>query len=1204
MSHSSFRLTPTFFRKPLRLLLGALFATLTPAPAAHFVVSNTSSSGTGSLSQAVLNANAQPGLDTIFFTYGSGGTANFLDDIRETINLTAPLTITDDLIVQGPGAKRVTISGNQATRVFDIQQPLDFDRALHFDGVDDSVTRALPALFSNLAANDFTFEAWVNPTSTTGRVFFAQVDGSNFATLLISGANTLLYVKISNITYTASVAIMPLNEWTHVTCRWNANQHLPEIFYNGVLQAAGNGGASSYGTNNTLTIGSRSDGQQPFSGTMDEVRIWRGHRTEEEIRTNQYRRLTGQEAGLVAYYDFDQSTPGGDNSGATTLTDRSPALNHGTLTNFALNGATSNWVTSSIQRSLAVTFDGITIARGVTAQAGSEADQSGGGIRMGTPGSLLLQNCVVEDNTAAVDGGGIYNATSATLTLRNSTLSGNSAFGNGGAVAKTLPGSLSVIHSTLSGNTANTCGGGIFSSTDTVSLLNSTLTNNSGDGGGIFYPAGGSVTLTNSIVAGNSGNHPDLLGSNFNSTGKNFIGVFTPGTGNLDTAGDKTFASTNTTIAQVLRPLASNGGQTKTHAPAPGSPVVDAGATAFTINAGLTSDQRGAAFDRFKGSAVDIGSVETPEITEPVSGLFAPTIFYQNTIPDFASTAQTGLETLVVTQDPPVGSTINAGLQTITLTAKDAGGVEGTITFEVNVRPVTPPSTVLARKGDAAPGAGGASGLPAGATLTSLSAPAIDENEQIAFIGKWATTSPKAAGTGLFTAGQCFAILGGDASALTGVVGSKFKTFSDPVISNGRIACLATFSGVPSAQASAVISDVSGSLSIVAQSGRDGTADTAKFKLFKAVSIVGNDVAFLAQLTNGTGTTPKTSATNDFGLWIKPGNDPLVLALREGQTVNPLGKTIQTLVSFSVGSGSPGQGRGWLHRRAGLNPAPAVLALATFTDKSQAVLEVASDTLATPTVFSQTLLANAEGSPSLAGATFASYSFPSLTDEAHCAFLATLSIDPALQINKNNGRGIFFLNNNGTYNELARVGTNSGVNNQATFSVLKDPVLANDGGVAFPATLKGGTATGLAATTLWWQAPDELPVLFAQAGPSNGGVTTDLPTGAQWKDFPSLAIAENRGPIFTGNLVTGKGGVTSTNASGVWATDFLGQIRTLFRTGNNTIIPGKTLASFSVLKTVVGSTGVTRDFNAAQKIIWLATFKEDKSQAIVVTEVP
>src|SRR5262245_49177858 len=68
-----------------------------------FTVLNLADGGAGSLRQAVLSANANPGADGIDFAPGLSG----------TITLTGgQLSITDDLRIDGPGAAQIAVSGN------------------------------------------------------------------------------------------------------------------------------------------------------------------------------------------------------------------------------------------------------------------------------------------------------------------------------------------------------------------------------------------------------------------------------------------------------------------------------------------------------------------------------------------------------------------------------------------------------------------------------------------------------------------------------------------------------------------------------------------------------------------------------------------------------------------------------------------------------------------------------------------------------------------------------------------------------------------------------------------------------------------------------------------------------------------------------------------------------------------------------------
>ncbi|MDJ1179647.1 Ig-like domain-containing protein, partial [Roseofilum sp. BLCC_M91] len=81
-------------------------------------VTNTNDSGTGSLRQALIHAAANPGADTITFTG-----ATFADATDDTITLTSGelsyfSNAANDVTIQAPGNASLTVSGNNASRVF------------------------------------------------------------------------------------------------------------------------------------------------------------------------------------------------------------------------------------------------------------------------------------------------------------------------------------------------------------------------------------------------------------------------------------------------------------------------------------------------------------------------------------------------------------------------------------------------------------------------------------------------------------------------------------------------------------------------------------------------------------------------------------------------------------------------------------------------------------------------------------------------------------------------------------------------------------------------------------------------------------------------------------------------------------------------------------------------------------------------------
>jgi hypothetical protein len=96
----------------LGLAILLALASVRLATAATFTVTSLADSGPGSLRQAVLDANAAAGADTVVFAPGLNG----------TITLTSgEILITGPLAVNGPGAAVLTVSGNDNSRIFHVE---------------------------------------------------------------------------------------------------------------------------------------------------------------------------------------------------------------------------------------------------------------------------------------------------------------------------------------------------------------------------------------------------------------------------------------------------------------------------------------------------------------------------------------------------------------------------------------------------------------------------------------------------------------------------------------------------------------------------------------------------------------------------------------------------------------------------------------------------------------------------------------------------------------------------------------------------------------------------------------------------------------------------------------------------------------------------------------------------------------------------
>jgi Ca2+-binding RTX toxin-like protein len=87
----------------------------TAAEAATFTVTNLNDSGAGSLRQAILDANAAPGADQVVFQSSLSG--------QITLGSELP-NVSDALDVVGPGAGKLTVSGNNNSRIFYLRPPV------------------------------------------------------------------------------------------------------------------------------------------------------------------------------------------------------------------------------------------------------------------------------------------------------------------------------------------------------------------------------------------------------------------------------------------------------------------------------------------------------------------------------------------------------------------------------------------------------------------------------------------------------------------------------------------------------------------------------------------------------------------------------------------------------------------------------------------------------------------------------------------------------------------------------------------------------------------------------------------------------------------------------------------------------------------------------------------------------------------------
>ena len=330
------------------------------------------------------------------------------------------------------------------------------------------------------------------------------------------------------------------------------------------------------------------------------------------------------------------------NSGGGIYNGRSLTLNSSRITGnrASLGGGIDGFGFSAVQSIISNNVatsngGGLHIAYGNTGiQSSSIADNKApyaGGIYIYPYTTVTLAESTISGNIATNEGfgtfwsntgGGIFN--SGSLTLTSCTISANTAgqttgtndFGQGGGIYsftadQNQPASVTLTNTTISGNGALNYGGGLSIHSGSVTMNNVTITNNSadtrnagsGNGGGIengAFSGGGLINLKNTIIAGNfdlTGEAPDCTGPlGLTSQGYNLLGN-NSGCTFAASLGDQV-GTGSSPINPLLGPLGNNGGSTRTHSLAPGSPAIDAGNPAVVGSGGdacAAVDQRGGA---------------------------------------------------------------------------------------------------------------------------------------------------------------------------------------------------------------------------------------------------------------------------------------------------------------------------------------------------------------------------------------------------------------------------------------------------------------------------------------------------------------------------------------------------------------------------------------------------------------------------------
>ncbi|OQX25389.1 MAG: hypothetical protein BWK80_15880, partial [Desulfobacteraceae bacterium IS3] len=207
---------------------------------------------------------------------------------------------------------------------------LAVNNALTFDGANDYVTVSPIPAWAN--SSPMTIEAWIK--TSDGKLVNDILSWGNSS--IMNGVEfrttngKLQLLKNPTAASVTSATSVNTGNWTHIAAVKDASNNVI-LYVNGIQDASGSLSTDSI-TADLFYIGVLNWGgislTSCFNGQIDEVRIWNVARTQAEIKQYMNTALTGAESGLVAYYNFDQTS-------GTTLPDlaTTPTADNGTLTN-------------------------------------------------------------------------------------------------------------------------------------------------------------------------------------------------------------------------------------------------------------------------------------------------------------------------------------------------------------------------------------------------------------------------------------------------------------------------------------------------------------------------------------------------------------------------------------------------------------------------------------------------------------------------------------------------------------------------------------------------------------------------------------------------------------------------------------------------------------------------------------------------------
>tara|TARA_R110002124_G_C8974716_1_gene515962 strand:+ start:121878 stop:124076 length:2199 start_codon:yes stop_codon:yes gene_type:complete len=477
---------------------------------AQFTVTNNHDNGPGSFRQAVLDADATPGHNTITF------------NDNYTINVTSGKIVAhDDLTIIGTGAGNTILDGSSNTiyRVFG---------AIGFDNLEvQGITFRNSVSFNDAGAVGIKYvntarfidcEFYGNHTNATNGAGALGATATNLSVerCVFTGNST-----INSSTTSAGALGLALSGTLTVS---------NSTFTNNRAHYAGGAIATNSPDDvviiNSTFTGNRTEGPQGIGGAVAVLGNSNSIFTNAIFTNNSASRQGGAiwngNGGMSLVKTFidaneakgDDNIDGGggiyNNAGVLSISNLSIISNNRTSGIEGSGGAIMNATGDVLVQNSTI--------------SNNEANHNGGAIEM-VNGNLTLTNTEIIANSAigntvspnSGNGGGIHlNGNNALVTIENSLISANEAAHNGGGVY-TIAGNQLAINTTIvgenstNGTTITEGGAGIYNQGGIIEIYGSTISNNhnfgtNGSGGGIHNGSNGQINIAVSTISGNSVN--------------------------------------------------------------------------------------------------------------------------------------------------------------------------------------------------------------------------------------------------------------------------------------------------------------------------------------------------------------------------------------------------------------------------------------------------------------------------------------------------------------------------------------------------------------------------------------------------------------------------------------------------------------------------------------------------------------------------